>query len=64
MARENDAELGDAEPPAEYRREASDDFAEEHSDPDVEPADEGGPEPRPRSAKHRPSSEGPRHPVV
>ncbi|BCJ31723.1 hypothetical protein AB0I55_23210 [Actinocatenispora sera] len=64
MRRDDDAELGDAEPPAEYRKEASDDFAEEHSDTDVEPHDEGGPEPRRRSNKHRPSSDGPRHPVV
>jgi hypothetical protein len=30
----------------------------------VEPGDEGGPEPRPQPEQHRPSSDGPSHPVV
>lgn len=64
MAREKDAELGDAEPPEEYRRDGSDDFAEEHADTDVEPEGDGGPEPRRPPRGHRPSGDGPRPPVV
>ena len=65
MRRDDEPDLGDAEPPAETRPDDSDDFAEEHSDTDVGPEDEGGgPEPRPAPDRHRPSTEWPQHPVV